>query len=577
MSNRRFIIFFLTGIVFLLALQAFFSWRARVVASVVTRNTLCTFAPEAVDGIEVSRHGTNIVKLARNEIGVWEIVAPYAAVADAAPVARLVDMVTLTPLGDMRTESELAELGEDLVDFRLSGNVRAEVTLRAGGNVSRVFFGAFTASGKDVYARTDGLRNVFTLPVAALEAIPSNADGFRTRVLIARASEQIVGLDLRAPESPFVRLVRNASGWRLSAPVEAPADDAVVESLAEGLAAARIAGFVLPSAVHAPAAGEQVVLSQSVLAPYGLATESGLSVTVKSESGAPEQIIFGASAGTNLVYALVQSGTAVVTLESAVADLFRKGDAAFRDTRVFPFGADERVKSVSIASGSLVYVLSRTTNGVWRLEAPVAAPADPAAVSALVDVILRIRRNDVADVTPEADTVRVSVTTSTGVHPGVTVARALFRDCGPLANLRSKTLLEMDSKAVRRLSLKPAEGTAVSVVFDPARDVWNLAAGSVPATVRMAAIKSLLAALTRVEASDVETVAASPDDLRRCGLDAPSLVIAIDFEGTTAVRRNLMLGGPAPGGGRYATVGGADAVFVLDRATVANLMISITE
>ncbi len=577
MSNRRFIVFFLTGIVFLLALQAFFSWRARVVASEATRNTLCTFAPEAVDGIEVSRYGTNIVKLARNEAGSWEIVAPYATAADAAPVARLVDMITLAPLGDIRTESELAELGEDLVDFSLSGNVRAMVTLRAGGNESHVFFGALTASGKDVYARTDGLRNIFTLPVAALETIPSDADGFRTRALITSASEQIVGLDLRAPDSPFVRLVRNASGWRLTAPVEAPADDAVVESLAAGLTSARIAGFVLPSAVHVPAAGEQVVLSQSVLAPYGLSAESGLAVTVKNDSGMPQQIIFGASAGTNLVYALVQGGTAVVTLENAVADLFRKGDAAFRDTRVFPLGADERVKSVSIATGALIYVLSRAANDVWRLEAPVAAPADPAAVSALVDVILRIRRNDVADVKPEVDAVRVSVTTSTGVHPGVTVARALFKDCGPLANLRSKTLLEMDSKTVRRLSLKSAEGAPVSVVFDPERDVWNLAAGSAPATVRVAAVKSLLAALTRVEASDVETVAASPGDLMRCGLDVPSLVIAVDFEGTAAVRRNLMLGGPAPGGGRYATVGGADAVFVLGRATVANLMISITE
>ncbi len=577
MSNRRFIVFFLTGIAFLSALLVFLSWRARAVARAATRNTLCTLAPEAIDGVEIARGGTNVVKLVRGEAGAWEIAAPYAAPADAASVARLVDMVTLTPLGDLRTESELAELGEDFVDFGLSGNVRVAVTLRAGGAVARVLFGALTASGKDVYARTEGLRNVFTLPATALAAIPSDADGFRTRALIAAAPEQIVGLDLRAPESPFVRLTHDASGWRLSAPVAVPADDTVVEALVEGLAAARVAGFVLPSALHAPVAGEQKVLSQSALAPYGLAAASGLSVTVKSASGVLEQVVFGSPAGTGRVYALVQNGTAVVTLESSVADLFRKGDAAFRDTRVFPFGADERVKSVSISTESLVYVLSRATNGVWRLEAPVAAPADPAAVAAWVDVILRIRRNDVPDAIPEDEAVRVSVVTTTGVHPDVTVARTFFRDCGPLANLRSKTLLDVDAKAVRRLSLKPAAGAAASVVFDPERDVWNLAPGSAPATVRVTAVKSLLAALTRVEAADVETVAASPGDLVRCGLDAPALVIAIDFEGTAAVRRNLMLGGPAPGGGRYATVGGADAVFVLDRATVANLMISITE
>ena len=54
-------------------------------------------------------------------------------------------------------------------------------------------------------------------------------------------------------------------------------------------------------------------------------------------------------------------------------------------------------------------------------------------------------------------------------------------------------------------------------------------------------------------------------------------MIALDFEGADAVRRNLMLGARAPDGGRYATVGGADAVFVLDHATAAALMVSITE
>lgn len=577
MSNRRFIVFFLVGIAFLSAVLAFLSWRARAVASEATRNTLCTFAPETVEGVEIVRDGTNVTRLVRNDAGAWSLVEPYAAPAAAAPVARLVDALTLQPLGDLRTAAELAELGEDFADFGLAEGVRTAVALRAREGTARVFFGARSASGKDVYARVEGLQNVFTLPVGVLEAVPADADGFRVRALVAWTREQIAGLDLHAPEAPFIRLVRNASGWRLAAPVEAPADGAVVASLVEGLVGARIAGFVVPSATQRGAAGERAVLSRSALAPYGLSAEAGLSVNVKPEVGMPEQVVFGASAGTNLVYALVQNGTAVVTLEAAVADLFRKGDAAFRDTRVFPFGADEQVRSVSISAGPLVYVLTRGTDGAWRLEAPVVAPADPVAAAALVNAILRIRRNDVPDRIPPEEAVRVSVATSTGVHPDVTVARALFKACGPFANLRAKTLLELDAKAVRRLSLKPAEGTGASVVLDPEWGTWSLAEGSSPVTVNVEAVRKLLAALTRVEAASVETLTASPDDLRRCGLAAPALVIALDFEGADAVRRNLMLGARAPGGGRYATVGGADAVFVLDRATAAALMVSITE
>ena len=579
MSNRRFIVFFLAGIACLASALALLSWRARAVASEATRNTLCTFAPEAVDGVEIVRGGTNAVRLVRGEAGAWRLVAPYAAPADAAPVARLVDALTLQPVGDLRTAAELAALGEDFADFGLAETAQTLVALHASGETARVLFGARTASGKEVYARVEGLRNVFTLPAETLEALPPDADGFRVRALVAWTREQIAGLDLHAPEAPFIRLVRAPSGWRLAAPVEAPADAAEVASLVDGLVDARIAGFVLPSAAQgaAPAAGERAVLARDALAPYGLAAEAGLSVNVRPEAGLPEQIVFGAATGTNLVYALVQNGTAVVTLEAAVADLFRKGDAAFRDTRVFPFGADAHVRSVSLSAGSLVYVLARGTNGVWRLEAPVVAPADPACAAALVDAVLRIRRNDVPDRIAPEEAVRVSVATSTGVHPDVAVARDFFRACGPLANLRAKTLLELDAKTVRRLTRRPADGAAVSVVFDPERGAWGLAEGSAPATVNVAALRRLLAALTRVEAASVETLTASPGDLVRCGLDAPALVLALDFEGADAVRRNLMLGARAPDGGRYATVGGADAVFVLDRATAAALMVSITE
>lgn len=579
MSNNRFILFFLSGIVLTSLALAVLSWRTRAVVSEATRNTLCTLMPEAVEGIEISRNGTNVVRLAKNEMGAWGIVSPYVAPADAAPVARLVDALTLLRLGDMRTESDLAGLGEDFADFGLSGVVRASVRLIAKGGESRVSFGRLSASGKDVYARADGLFNVFSVGVEALEAVPEDADGFRIRTLIAAAGEQISGLDLHKPEAPFIRLVRNASGWRLSSPVEAPADEAVVSSLVDGLVGARIVGFVMPSAAHATTAGAQLVLSQSALAPYGLAAEAGLSVSVKADSGMSEQIVFGSSAGTNLVYALVQNGTAVVTLPSSVADLFRTREAALRDSRVFPFGADERVRSVSVTAGQLVYVLARGTNGVWRLEAPVAAPADPAAVAALIDAVLRIRRNDVLQESAlnDEETVRVSVATSSGVHPDVSVAKVVFKECGPFADLRSKTLLELDSRSVRRLSLKPVKGGEVSVVLNPERNLWNLTEGSAPATVRVDAIKTLLVALTRVEAKSVETMAATPEDLRRCGLDAPTLVIAVDFEGVDAIRRNLMLGGIAPGGGRYATVGGADAIFVLDRSTTSALMVPITE
>lgn len=577
MRNGRFILFFLFGSVCIGGALALLSWRSRLVATENTRDTLCTFPPESVDALEVQVHGTNVARLERDDAG-WRLVAPYAAPADAAAVARLVDVATVLPLGDMRTEEELAELREDFTDFGLAGAGEVQLRLHAGAAEAQVVFGARTASGKEVYARTVGLRNVFTLPVEALDAVPPDADGFRQRMLVSCPREEIAGIDLRAPGSPFVKLVRGRTAWTLVAPAEAPADAAAVTALADGLAGARVAGFVLPSAANPAPGAEGDAIKPSALTPYGLAVDAGHAVTVRASSGASEQVVFGARAGTNLVYALIHNGTAVVTLDAAVADLCRTGGAAFRDTRVFPLDDGARLKSISLTEGTLVYVLAQDAKGVWRLEAPVAAPADPAAAAAMADRVLRLRRNDVPDEAPAEGAVRVSVATSGGALPGVTVPRSVFADCGGFADLRSKVLLELDPAAVRRITVRSREGASVGAVHDPERATWVLDAvgGAAHAAVSVDRVKKLLVALTRVEAARVETVAATPDDYRRCGLAEPAFTLAVDFS-SDMPRKNVQLGGPAPGGGCYATAGGADAVFVLSRATAAELMVSITE
>ena len=579
MSNVRFTVFFLFGIAVLTCALVFLSDHSRRVATEATRNTLCTFAPEQVDAVEVRRpDGTNVVSLLRDDRGAWHLSAPYSAAADEAAVNRLVDMATLMPLGDMRTEAELAELHEDFSDFGLVGGGRLKLTLRSGTRATEVLFGARTASGKEVYARTVGLRNVFTLPVEALDAVPADADGFRRRELVACPRDEIAGIDLRAPGSPFVKLVRGRGGWTVSAPVEGPAEVGAVATLTDGLLGARVAGFVLPSAARPGTGSEDDAVKASALEPYGLAADVGHAVTVRSQSGAVEQIVFGSRAGTNLVYALVQNGRAVVTVDAALADLCRAGGAPYRDTRVFPLAAGERLKAISLRTDALVYVLSQGTNGAWRLEAPVVAPADPAAAAAMAQLVLRLRRNDVPDVPPAEGAVHVSVTTSAGALPGVTVPKGAFAACGAFADLRSKVLQELDPAAVRRITVQPKDGPVAAVVRDERRETWALdaSAGAAPARVSVEGVKKLLAALTRTEAVGVETVAATPADYRRCGLAQPACTIAVDFDGG-APRRNLLLGGPSAGGGRYASVGGADAVFILSRATVADLTVKITE
>ena len=315
------------------------------------------------------------------------------------------------------------------------------------------------------------------------------------------------------------------------------------------------------------------------LVPYGL--DAGLSVTVRGAADQTEQIVFGRSAGTNRVWALVRNGTSVVAVDAALAERCRAGGESLRDTRVFPLAEGETVTSVSFTAGPAVYVLAQGTNSVWRIESPVVAPADQPKVAEFMERLLRLRQDDVSDEGRAGDErVLVNVSTTVTNRPGVAVSAELLGGRAAFSDLRSKTLLAIDPATVRRLSVRAESGAETAVRLNAERGAWDLVRGEGGADARRvndAAVKALLSALARVEATGVETLAATADDLRRCGLDKPTVTLAVDVDAADAVRQNVLVGGTAPGGGRYATVGGADAVFVISRRTAADFTAPLAE
>ena len=576
MRNTRAILFFSVGILLLGGLLVWFEMQARHAVPEARARVLCEFLPARVDACIVRGPGQGEVGLARGADGAWRLVRPFAVAADAAAVARLVDALTLVPVADMRSDGEILEMNETFADFGINTNSLC-VTLRAGGRHASVTFGSVSPSGTEVYAHVDGSRSICALPRDAFDRIPRDLDDFRERGVLECSRDEISGLDIRVPDKPAVRLARAEGGWSILSPAAAPADGTAVGSLVDRLAAAQIVAFEMPSRKRPSVSAGGIRAGD--LVPYGL--DSGLTVTVRGASDHTEQIVFGRSAGTNLVWALVRNGTAVVSVDAALAERCRADDATLRDTRVFPFAEDEKVTSVSFTAGPAVYVLAQDTNSVWRIEAPVVAPADQSKAAEFMDRLLRLRQSDVSDEGRAGDErVLVSVSTTVTNRPGLAVSVDLLGGKSAFADLRSKTLLAIDPATVRRLSVRNESGVETAVRLNIERGAWDLVRGEGVSDARRVndeAVKALLSALARVEATGVEALAASADDLRRCGLDKPALVLAVDVDAADAVRQNILIGGSAPGGGRYATVGGADAVFVISRRTATDFTTPLVE
>ena len=582
MSNRRFIIVFLIGIACCGLLLAFLSFRALPATTAGGPVVAAPFGADEADGVEIVRPKMPPNRLERTVPGTWRLVRPFAADADSGTVERLLDAVLLVKPGDRLTPTDMRALGRTPRDFGFDPP-RAGVTATAAGRRFALEFGGATPSGTEVYARLGRDSAIFTVPKAAFAAVPADLDAFRRRPVFSADPAAVSVADFRVPGATFVKLARVDGVWRIVQPDKAPAEAAVVKDVLDRLLALRVERFVWPDAwaAEGETAPDAVKVKAARLASYGIDEAEGLSVALWTSPSSVERIVFGSMAGTNDVYALVHGGSTVVTVDASIVGMCRAGREKFLDARIFPFGADA-LQSLSVTSGGSVYVLARETNGLWRIESPVVAPADEQAVADLTDRVLRLRQNDRVPETPAA--ARVAVTVGPPAFPSATNLAPVTVQGDFLAtpaNLRAKRILTVPSASVRRIAVVSAGGET-AVERDLPNAAWRLAKTSATApaisiAVSTAGVSRVLATLADVRAVSVESLNASPDDFRRCGLARPAFTIAADVEAADAVCRNLLLGNAAPGGGRYATAGGADAIFILSRKTVADLTVPLTE
>ena len=550
MSNIKSILFFAFGSILLVAALVFLEIHENTVAQPGAHVRLSQLADSSPDLITFGA-----VSLAKRD-GRWMMEEPVLSETDPTVVSRLLDALSFAYPDDVESDVQLARMGHRLSSFGLSP-ARLTVTLGAGARRETIRFGADTPSGKSVYARVDGRRDVFTLPKSVMAAIPPDADSCRRTSLVALSPELVETIEIRSPGAPFLKIVHDVSGWHFTSPVKGPADGEMVIGLVYRLCGAKVDAF---------ADGADETAS-------GLDGDDGFTLTMRSTALGSQAVTFGGAAGEGKVYVKFGDGIKGV-VGASLASFCREQAADFRDVRVFPLDLDDTVK-VSLSDESDVYILARGTNRVWRLDSPVSAPADAAQAEAFVKRVLAIRRSDL-----RSEGARVSAATSVTNLQAVTVSASLFTGAD-FAKLRSRVLLEAKRESVRRITLRTASGMETRVERDASRGIWNLARrfDDIGAQrVSQDAVKRLLSALERVEAQDVVALAGAPEDLGRYGLDRPAFTLTVDLVDGRAMRYNILLGSvAADDGSRYAAMGRAEAIFVMSPAVVSALVAPLTE
>lgn len=566
MKNRREIVFLLLGIALAGALNFILVMFGGQKTKLVHRTTILDPTRE-IAFIEIDRDNQPAIWMSRQERGVWRLIKPYPGSVEETVINRFLDVLSTEVISDSLSDRDLLRIGRQRADFELE-NPKFVITLKdgEGKTVDRVAFGSVTPSGQSVYASIEGEQSVITVSSNLFATVNIPASGFRKKTLFDIDAKSVVSFEVHRPSGNNLTFVRD--GDILKNPnIDSSVNSKAVELLEKMLSLTAV-NFHWPTG----ATNESNSVTASLLAGYGLDSESAVVVNMKCSDGTDRRITLGKRGGDSLVYALAQGDSVVVSVDAAARDLAMQSEETFVDSRLFPMEASA-VQAFTLVESDVTYVLKRVGNDKWMIDSPIVVEADSAAAKLVLDRILSLSSSDVIKDEKNSSVPHIAVSLTTNMPPA-TVAATSILGKKRIAELRSSEILRFDPLVVKRIVQTTGDKgeNVFAVVYDREKRRWNreVSGAIAPGEVDAKAVERLLSAINPLKADRIVTLKVNADDGVKYGLDKPLLKIAIDQDSENSLRRNIIIGGQAKGG-RYATVGSSDAIFVIPTATVRKL------
>ncbi len=558
MSNRKSILLMSVIAIVAIALNVLLSLR-QPSASAIRQLSLLEpdFSPVHIR-IDNAKDGSLVVLEKRDN---WRIVKPYIGVADTRQIAKLLDMIEFAQIKDAISFENLRRLGHTQDEFVPQGGVTIELE-NVVGDKRTIILGELSAAKDGVYAKVSGIEAVLLLPLPTLDALMVKADEFRVRDVFNFTPETIAEVELRRPGEAPLTFTREGDVWKVDTK---STSSIMIEQLLTLIDSCEVQSFVWPTNIES----ETKALSSSFLSGFGLNSENAVVLTLRCIDGLESRIVLGSEANDGMVYALIDNGGIIVTLNATLKDVASAPASRFVDQRIFPLEITN-VNSFSIVDDETTYAVARDANGEWRIDSPVVAKADTLMVETILGRILSLTALEMAN-----NGLKISVNLGA---VAATVNPDFLLDGLRLEDLRSREILKFDQALVRRIvsTTNGKRPRSASVVYSRERRTWNIERSDSSGIANEKVIHKLLNALSPLTALRIVTLRANSNELSRYGLEKPYHIVAIDQEQGGAVRRNILIGDETRDG-RYATVGSSEAIFVISDDTVSSLLEDLVE
>ncbi len=194
----------------------------------------------------------------------------------------------------------------------------------------------------------------------------------KTTKLLTIPEDQFQSIHVKKVTGEVIDLEKQDGKWKITQPVQLPADQDAVSSMVTNLASLNADSTV------AEKAGD--------LKPYGLGDPT-LDIQIKLKNGKTDEVLIGDDTPTGSgAYAKVPGSPKVVTVASFVKSSLDKRPDDLRDKRLLAFDQDKLTRVELQAKGAPVE-FGKDSQNEWQIVKPRPLRADSSSVFALVDKV----------------------------------------------------------------------------------------------------------------------------------------------------------------------------------------------
>lgn len=557
MSNSRYILYLSIAIVLSIGIHVLLDYSTDLSPAEAFKVTV--LRPEAkIKALTIRSNDKIAVSLAKTENS-WSVIEPMPGKADEREILKLMDALTIVPFVESISDSDLLRLGRTEKDFCLD-EPHLSVTCKLENGEKELLFGSETPSGDGVYAEIKDEPIVYVLKKDVYKLFARKANEFRAHRLMVETPDHVRLLDIKLGSVPIGSFTKKGDLWLYDNGMRV--SNAKVLELVSSLCQLEANEFVWP----VDAANSTAEIPQSVLSGYGLDGDGTIKVTIGGNDGRETRFAIGKEANGDSVYVLTDFGRSIVTIEGEIkAKLLSIADM-LGDNRIFPYELDQ-ITSVKLRQHEEEFLFKKGSDRIWRFESPISAEVDAANMMTFLTRLLSLTHEDMV-----AGGVEVAVNDD---KESVSLPKVMLFKEGGVEDLRSREIIKISPDTIKRIVVDGALAVEpMAVVYDVSRRLWTAERPVGASTVNEDAIKSILGVFESLVAEKVIKVRPEPQDIRGFGLEDPYLVISIDRSQFDVPRKNLLIGNEAEGG-RYATIGVSDAIFILPTPILERLKYDI--